>query len=243
LDIVYKTLGLPAELLSKVPGIGPFVKACCTSVGQKILMAVTGLSLVGFLVVHLGGNFNLFAGEAAFNGYAEKLHSLGPLLAIAETNLFALFALHMGLAVSTRAMSVRARTNSYEKSESKQTGFLLPKGGAANLMFGTGLVLLVYLVVHVLDMKLNVRGFESGDSKYVLVRSVLRDPKTWGFYLIALFALGVHLSHGVSSALQTLGVSHPRWNKLVRPLGVVLAWLIAGGFMSLLVWAYAFGPK
>ena len=140
-------------------------------------------------------------------------------------------------------MSVRARTNSYEKSESKQTGFLLPKGGAANLMFGTGLVLLVYLVVHVLDMKLNVRGFESGDSKYVLVRSVLRDPKTWGFYLIALFALGVHLSHGVSSALQTLGVSHPRWNKLVRPLGVVLAWLIAGGFMSLLVWAYAFGPK
>lgn len=243
MDTVYKTLGLPAELLSKVPGIGPLVKACCTSVGQKILMAITGLSLVGFLVVHLGGNFNLFAGEAAFNGYAEKLHSLGPLLAIAETKLFAIFALHLGLAISTRAMSARARKSNYEKTESKQSGFLIPNGGAANMMFLTGLVLLAYVILHVLDMKLNVWGFEAGDSKYTLVRAVLRDPLHWAFYLLALVALGIHLSHGISSALQTLGVSHPRWNRIIRFLGVAMAWLIAGGFMSLLVWAYAFDAK
>lgn len=243
MDIVYKTLGLPAELLSKVPGIGPFVKACCTSVGQKILMAITGLSLVGFLVVHLGGNFNLFAGEAAFNGYAEKLHSLGPLLAVAETKLFAIFALHLGLAISTRAMSAQARSSAYEKTESKQSGFLIPNGGAANMMFATGLILGGYVVLHVLDMKLNIWKFEAGESKYALVRMVLRDPLHWGLYLVALIALGIHLSHGISSALQTLGISHPRWNKILRCLSVALAWLIAGGFMSLLVWAYAFEAR
>lgn len=243
MDIVYKTLGLPAELLSKVPGIGPIVKACCTSVGQKILMAITGLSLVGFLVVHLGGNFNLFAGEAAFNGYAEKLHSLGPLLAIAETKLFAIFALHLGLALSTRAMSARARKSSYEKTESKQSGFLIPNGGAANMMFITGLILGGYVVLHVLDMKINIWKFDAGESKYALVRMVLRDPLHWGVYLVALIALGIHLSHGISSAFQTLGISHPRWNKIVRFLSVALAWLIAGGFMSLLVWAYAFEAR
>ncbi|MCR9198672.1 MAG: succinate dehydrogenase cytochrome b subunit [Planctomycetaceae bacterium] len=243
MDIVYKTLGLPAELLSKVPGIGPIVKACCTSVGQKILMAITGLSLVGFLVVHLGGNFNLFAGEAAFNGYAEKLHSLGPLLAIAETKLFAIFALHLGLALSTRAMSARARKSGYEKTESKQSGFLIPNGGAANMMFITGLILGGYVVLHVLDMKINIWKFDAGESKYALVRMVLRDPLHWGVYLVALIALGIHLSHGISSAFQTLGISHPRWNKILRFLSVALAWLIAGGFMSLLVWAYAFEAR
>ena len=137
MDTVYKILGYPAELLCKVPGIGPIVKVCCTSVGQKILMALTGLSLCGFLVAHLGGNLNLFAGKDAFNGYAEKLHSLGPILAVAEVGLFSMFLLHIGLAVSTTAMSRRARSSSYEKKESKQTGFILPNGGAANLIAQT----------------------------------------------------------------------------------------------------------
>lgn len=242
MDTVYKALGLPAELLCKIPGIGPIVKACCTSVGQKILMAITGLSLCGFLVVHLLGNFNLFAGEAAFNGYAEKLHSLGPLLAVAEIKLFAIFALHLGLAISTRAMSVRARRSSYEQTNSKQSGTILPMGGAANMMFVTGLVIGLYIVLHVLDMKLNIRGFTAGDSKFALVRAVLSDPLTGGFYTIALIALGVHLTHGISSAVQTLGFNHPRWSKLVNVLGIVFAWAIALGFLSIVAWAYAMQP-
>jgi len=240
LDTVYKILGYPAELLCKVPGIGPIVKVCCTSVGQKILMALTGLSLCGFLVAHLGGNLNLFAGKDAFNGYAEKLHSLGPILAVAEVGLFSMFLLHIGLAVSTTAMSRRARSSSYEKKESKQTGFILPNGGAANLMLVTGLIVFAYLVIHILDMKLNVRGFAGGeDDKFELVRSVLSDFKTGVFYSVALIALGVHLSHGVRSACQSLGISHPRWNKLISIGGILFAWGIAAGFLSLVVWAFA----
>lgn len=242
MDTVYKALGLPAELLCKIPGIGPIVKACCTSVGQKILMALTGLALCGFLVVHLLGNFNLFVGEAAFNGYAEKLHSLGPILAVAEVQLFALFALHLGLAISTRAMSARARKASYEKTNSKQGNAVLPMGGAANMMFLTGLIIGLYVVLHVLDMKLNIRGFVAGDSKFELVRAVLSDPLTGVFYVVSLVALGVHLSHGISSAVQTLGFSHPRYNKIVKVLGIVFAWAIAAGFLSIVAWAYAVPP-
>ena len=158
MNAVYNILGFPAELLCKVPGIGPIVKVCCTSVGQKILMALTGLSLCGFLVAHLAGNLNLFAGKEAFNGYAEKLHSLGPLLAAAEVGLFAMFLLHIGLAVSTTAMSRRARSSNYEVKKSKQTGFILPKGGASNLMMVTGLIVFAYLILHIVDMKLDMRG-------------------------------------------------------------------------------------
>lgn len=240
MDTVYKILGFPAELLCKVPGVGPIVKVCCTSVGQKILMALTGLSLCGFLVAHLGGNLNLFAGKDAFNGYAEKLHSLGPVLAVAEVGLFSMFLLHIGLAVSTTAMSRRARSRSYEKKETKQTGFILPDGGAANLMLVTGLIVFAYLVIHVLDMKLNVRGFTGGeDDKFELVRAVLSDFKTGVFYSVALLALGVHLSHGVRSACQSLGISHPRWDKLISIGGILFAWGIAAGFLSLVVWAFA----
>ncbi len=239
MDVLCKILSIPATLLAKVPGIGPIVKVCCTSVGQKILMALTGLSLCGFLVAHVAGNLNLFAGEEAFNGYAEKLHSLGPLLAMAETGLFGMFVLHIGLAVSTTAMSRRARTNQYEEKNSKQQGFILPNGGASNLMLVTGLIIFAYLVLHIIDMKLNLRGFESGDNKFQLVRNVLRNPMNGVFYVVAILALGVHLTHGVTSACQTLGISHPRWNKLIRILGVLFAWKIAIGFISLVVWAYA----
>lgn len=239
MDFLCKILSIPAGLLSKVPGIGPIIKACCTSVGQKILMAITGLSLCGFLVAHLAGNLNLFAGEEAFNGYAEKLHSLGPLLAAAETGLFAMFALHIGLAISTTAMSRRARRDSYEEQQTKQEGFVLPNGGAANLMMVTGLIIFAYLVLHIIDMKMNLREFEGGDNKFELVRNILSNPATGVFYVVSILALGVHLSHGVRSACQSLGISHRRWNKLVEVGGVLFAWGVACGFISLVVWAFA----
>lgn len=239
MSVLCKILSLPAQILSKVPGIGPVVKVCCTSVGQKILMALTGLSLVGFLVAHLGGNLNLFAGEAAFNGYADKLHSLGPILMVAEVGLFAMFALHLGLALSTAALSKLARQKAYEETESKQDGVPVLPGRASSYMFVTGLIIGVYVIIHVLDMKLNIRGFEDNESKFQLVRAVLSDPLTGGFYIVALIALGIHLTHGIRSALQTLGINHKRYNRLLELGCSALGWLLALGFISLVGWAFA----
>jgi succinate dehydrogenase / fumarate reductase cytochrome b subunit len=250
LNAVLRILSLPVQLLSKVPGLGPFVKVLSTTVGQKILMAITGLSLCGFLVAHLGGNLKLYAGEQPFNDYAHALHSLGPLLAVAETGLFATFALHIGLAISTAAMNNVARQKDYAIKETKQGIFILPNGGASNWMMLTGLIVLVFLITHILDMKLKanpgvnytaaMNAEKVVDNEFQAVKSVLSTPLNAAIYMAGLVALGIHLSHGIRSALQTLGINHKRWNPLLKYGGILFAWAIAFGFMSLVVWAMSY---
>lgn len=250
LNALLRILSLPAQVLSKVPGLGPFVKVLSTTVGQKILMAITGLSLCGFLVAHLGGNLKLYAGETSFNDYAHTLHSLGPLLAAAEVGLFATFALHIGLAISTGAMNKIARNKEYAVKETKQGVFILPNGGASNWMMLTGLIVLVFLCTHILDMKLKANpgvDYSSAmnadkvvENEFHAVKSVLSTPLNAGIYITGLVALGIHLSHGIRSALQTLGVNHKRWNQLLKCGGILFAWAIAFGFMSLVIWAMSY---
>lgn len=245
MGFLYKIISIPAAILCKLPGIGPIVKACCTSVGQKILMALTGLALVGFLITHLAGNLLLYAGEEKFNEYAKGLHSLGPVLWALETGLAATFLAHIGLAISTAAMSAQARRNAYGERDSKQDTNIMAGGGASNWMLPTGLMVLVFLVLHVADMKFNLRtslglsGFEHGEENlYAHVKDVLNDGVARVIYILGLAALGVHLSHGISSAFQTLGISHSRWNGLIKFVGAAFGWLLAIGFISLLVWAW-----
>lgn len=248
MDLLCKICSWPACLLSKLPGIGPIVRMCCTSIGQKVLMALTGLALVGFLVTHLAGNLLLFQGEEQFNTYAENLHSLGGVLVAAEVGLFGAFAAHLCLAVSTAAMSRRARRTSYADQKSKRDDAVLAGGGASRFMLITGLLIGVFLVLHVADMKFNLRDklgitqFEHGDEEsgniYKHVRDVLGDSVTRVVYLIGLLGLGIHLSHGIGSAAQTLGLHHRRWNILIRGGGMLLAWAIALGFLS--IWVFGF---
>ena len=250
MNALLRILSLPVQLLSKVPGLGPFVKVLSTTVGQKILMAITGLSLCGFLVAHLGGNLKLYAGEQAFNDYAHALHSLGPLLAAAEVGLFATFALHIGLAISTAAMNRIARHKEYAIKETKQGIFILPGGGASNWMMLTGLLVLAFLVTHILDMKLKANpGVDYSsvmdeknqiDSEFHDVKAVLSTTLNAVIYITGIVALGIHLSHGVRSALQTLGINHKRWNMLLKIGGMLFAWGIAAGFISLVVWAMGY---
>ena len=250
MNALLRILSLPVQLLSKVPGLGPFVKVLSTTVGQKILMAITGLSLCGFLVAHLGGNLKLYAGAQAFNDYAHALHSLGPLLAAAEVGLFATFALHIGLAISTAAMNRVARHKEYAIKETKQGIFILPGGGASNWMMFTGLLILVFLITHIVDMKLKANpGVDYSaamnaekviDNEFLAVKSVLSTPLNAAIYLTGLIALGIHLSRGVRSALQTLGINHKKWNLLLKIGGVLFAWGVAIGFMSLVFWAMSY---
>ncbi|MCH2200447.1 MAG: succinate dehydrogenase cytochrome b subunit [Fuerstiella sp.] len=234
-------------MLSQIPGIGPVVKAASTTVGQKILMAITGLLLCGFLVTHLAGNLLLYAGAKQFNHYAESLHSWGILLNVAEVGLFTLFMAHIGLACSTHAMNRQARRSQYTQKESKQEPMALPSGGASGWMFVTGVIIAFFLVVHITDMRLKKNPFidyspayqngpEAGPDEFVAVRLVLTNWTAIA-YVIGLLALGIHLSHGFRSALQTLGVNHPRWNRLLEIISLLFAWTITLGFLSLVTWA------
>ena len=252
LNALLRILSLPAQTLSTIPGLGPLIRVCSTTVGQKILMAISGLSLCGFLLAHLGGNLKLYAGEQSFNDYAHALHSLGPLLAVAEIGLFSMFALHIGLAVSTAAMNKAARGREYFMKETKQGISILP-GGASTWMMVTGLIIFAFLVLHIIDMKLKVDPFVDyspsfnaenvPDNEFQAVKAVLSNPMNAFFYFSALIALGIQLSHGIRSALQTLGINHKRWNLILNFVCVALAWTIAAGFMSLVVWGMSSKPS
>jgi succinate dehydrogenase / fumarate reductase cytochrome b subunit len=252
LNALTRLFSLPAIALSRVPGCAPLVRACSTSVGQKILMAVTGLSLCGFLVAHLGGNLLLFAGEAKFNAYAKALHEQAALLAIAETGLFVMFLAHLGLAVSTTAMNRQARKREYEMKESKQGVFALPNGGASSWMLVTGLVIFVFLLMHLADLRLKVNPLvdytpvyptaeraEGTANEFKAVRQVLSSPVNVAVYLAGLVALGIHLTHGVRSALQSLGLAQRRWDSLIRLVSILFGWAIAVGFISIVAWGLA----
>ena len=93
------------------------IQTFSSSVGKKLLMAVTGLSFIGFLAAHLAGNLTLYAGGAAFNAYAEKLHSLGPILTVFELGLLVLALIHVATGITLFVQNYKARSVPYEKDE------------------------------------------------------------------------------------------------------------------------------
>ena len=229
------------------------VKTLTTSVGQKVLMALTGLALCGFLVVHLGGNLLLYAdsdGEK-FNAYAEAIHKQGEtgLLFVAEAGLVGLFALHIVLAVSTSIRNRRARGTRYAvKTPKKRSGWLV--FDPSYMMTLTGIVIFLFLCLHISDLRL---GKMDGDKneRFVLseiagkehattmeqVKTVLSDPFSGPVYLIGAVLLAVHVSHGFSSAFQSLGFDHPKYTSLVRCVSVLFALVVGFGFASFPIWA------
>lgn len=225
------------------------VKALSTSVGQKFVMGITGLLLCGFLVAHLAGNFLLFVGPEAYNHYAHSLHEQEWLLKIAEGGLIALFVLHLALAVVTSRSNRKARAVDYDVSESKQGVFVVPNGGASSWMFVTGAVVLGFLILHLIDFTLEARpdlaytstagGNTTELEPYDKARMILTSPPSIGVYIIGCLFLGVHLTHGFSSAFQSLGLSHPNYDGPVKLLGMIFGWVIALGFASFVFWALA----
>lgn len=201
-----------------------------SSIGKKVLMALSGLALIGFLFVHVAGNLSLFAdGEGtAFNAYAGKLEATQPLLFVAEIALLALFVVHVSLALVVTRGNQEARRKGYAVRSSLGRRTL-----ASSSMVVTGLLVLVFLVIHVVDFRLpRVMGREGYDDLAAVVKARLASPAGAAIYLAGVAALGVHLRHAFHSALQTLGLQHPRYTPWLQRVGVAIAVLLFLGFAS-----------
>lgn len=201
-----------------------------STIGRKLLMAVTGLGLVGFLVVHLAGNLTLYADDTgeAFTEYAEALHATQPLLGILEIGLLVLFLAHIGLGIRVSLANREARRQGYRVRSS-----LGERTFASSSMLITGVLVLVFLVVHVADFRFaTLVGTESVETLADAVKARLRTPWGAGIYLVGVVALGIHLSHGFASAFQTLGANHPKYTPWIRMVGLGLALLLLLGFAS-----------
>lgn len=211
-----------------------------SSVGTKLLLALSGLALAAYLVLHLVGNAFIFLGPEALNGWGHTLIS-NPLVVPAEIGLLLIFLVHVYKAVLNWWDNRQARPSGYRvKRWARHTS---RKNLGSTTMIWTGGVILGFVVVHVAGFKYGVfyepPEFEPGvRDLYRLVLDTFLNPAWAGFYLAVMVLIGFHLRHGVASAFQSLGADGPRFTPAVRLVGWLLALGLAAGFAFIPVWAY-----
>ncbi len=206
-------------------------------------MAASGIALILFLVVHLAGNLTLFVGNGElFNSYAAHLEGLPVIVYAAEAGLLAIVIYHIVTAIQIQFGKFDARGSRYEVVASK--GGPSKQTLSSRSMIITGLVLLVFIPVHVVMFKFNwfqphgttqLHG-ETVKDLYGTVVAHFKHPGWVWFYESVLLLLGLHLRHGFWSSLQSLGAMNPKCSPLVYAGGLVFAALMAGGFMLLPVY-------
>ena len=205
--------------------------AFSSSVGKKLLMAFTGILLSLFLIAHAIGNSTTFLGLDAFNSYAEHLHSLGCLISLFEIGLLIIFLVHVSVAVILFFQNLQARSTSYQVQ--KSSGGRTP--GSRTMPY-TGLIILVFIIVHLG----NFHFIEKTTTIGVLVKETLSQPVTTLFYIVAMAALILHISHGFWSFFQTLGINHPKYNCTIRTGGLGVTFILGAIFVLIpilaLVW-------
>lgn len=218
-----------------------------SSVGKKLLNGLTGVLLLAFIVAHLAGNLTIFVGKDALNGYAAATHSLGALLIVAELGLAAVFLLHAVSAITVWNDNRRARQTGYAMKRSK--GAASKQTLASRTMIITGIVLLVFLVVHLWQFRFGpaymttLPSHDGGPAREVwdlhrIVVETFKQPIWVGIYVAVMVLLGFHLRHGFWSAFQSIGVLNPKLRPLAFSAGVIFAVVIAVGFLLLPIFVY-----
>lgn len=198
-----------------------------TTVGKKVVMALTGMILFGFVVGHMAGNLQFFLGKAAINDYAEKLRHIPALLWAVRFGLLASVILHIVAAAQLWAVQRAARPIGYVKKESAGSTY------AARTMYWSGPIAALFVVYHLLHLTTGTLhpDFEHLNAYDNLVIG-FKQPLVSGFYIVAVSLLGMHLYHGLWSMFQSLGFSHPGYTPALKTLAKVFAVVIVLGFIA-----------
>jgi succinate dehydrogenase / fumarate reductase cytochrome b subunit len=206
-----------------------------STVGKKIMMAVTGVILIGFVVIHLLGNLKVYQGAEAFNHYAEGLRTLGEpffgygqVLWILRIVLLVAVIIHILAAVQLVLHSRKARAVGYRKYDSDMVFSY-----ASRTMTWGGLIILGFVVYHLMHLTFGNAhpNFVPGNVYHNFVAGFQRWPVSIA-YILAMIPLGFHLYHGFWSMLQTFGATNPKFNHIRRPIAAVLAAAVVAGNIS-----------
>jgi succinate dehydrogenase / fumarate reductase cytochrome b subunit len=192
-----------------------------SSIGRKTIVAVTGILLVLFVIVHMMGNWNIFLGPDAMNSYAATLQNLGGLLWIARIGLIIAFLLHIFFAVQLNIENKMARPVQYKKKDYVKATL------TSRTMALSGLLILAFVVYHLLHYTLGVVQPETFKAKltdsqgradvYMMVIYGFRNPIISISYIVAMLLLAMHLDHAIQSVFQTLGLTTKNiFPKLIR---------------------------
>ena len=220
------------------PASGPdaraFVRSVVeSSVGSKVLVALTGTGLAAFVIFHMIGNLKLFQGPDAINSYAYFLkHNLGALIWVARGGLLAIFALHLALAIRLKRRAIAARPVPYAFPGSAQAGV------ASRTMIHTGVVIGLFALFHLAHFTfgwvtgtsyLDMTDAKGHHNVYEMMVAGFSNKVLAVLYLAAQFALFVHLRHGIPSAFQTLGLKNALFRKPIEIFGLAIALAVTIG--------------
>ena len=221
----------PARKFSK----NPLVAFYQSSVGKKLVVAGTAVLLVLYVFGHLLGNLQIYLGPDRINIYAKFLHDLGPLLWVVRIILLAAFVTHITATLELGRENQLAKPQKYAVTGYKRSTM------ASRTMIVSGLIVLCFLIYHLLQFTLEVtdpRFHDLYDSvgRHDVYRMLILgfgNPLVSLFYVLGLFLLANHLSHGLASMAQTLGINNRRVAGVVSMGGQTLAWLVFAGYVSI----------
>jgi succinate dehydrogenase / fumarate reductase cytochrome b subunit len=195
------------------------MKLFSDSIGRKVVMAVTGLLMVLFVIGHLLGNLSIFAGPNGINSYAQHLHELAPLVWGTRIVMGVSVVLHVILALVITTENWAAKPTKYAVKRSLRATF------AGKTMIWTGIIIAVFVGYHLLQFTFRVtpgltlgQDLEGRFDVFTMVANSFVVPLIAIVYVVAMVALFLHLSHGIQSTFQTIGVANakllPRFGRL-----------------------------
>ncbi len=221
----------PARKFSK----NPLIAFYQSSIGKKYIVAVTALVLILYVLGHLLGNLQIYLGPDKINRYAEFLHQLGPILWVVRVFLIVAFVTHIVATIQLARENRRAKPQKYAVASYQRST------RASRTMIVSGLIVLCFVIYHLLQFTLLVtdpefRQLHDSLGRHDVYRMLIlgfRHPLVSLFYVVGLFLLTSHLSHGFASVMQTLGINNRKIANFVSIGGQALAWVIFAGYVSI----------
>jgi succinate dehydrogenase / fumarate reductase cytochrome b subunit len=211
-----------------------------SSVGKKFVMALTGLALFLFVVGHLAGNLQMFLGPEEINRYGDFLQTNLELLWPARIGLLVMVFLHIWSAIQLTVENRAARPQAYAQQEVVAASY------ASRTMFWSGLIIAAFIIYHLLHFTVQMQAInltgksfvDLHDAKnrhdvYAMVVLGFQNKLVAGFYILAMFLLCLHLSHGLSAMFQSLGWKTPAYAPIIDCGARAVSWLIFAGYISI----------
>lgn len=203
-----------------------------TTIGKKVVMAVSGLALYGFVIAHMLGNLQVFLGPTQLNGYASKLQGLGPLLWLMRGVIFVCAATHVVTVVQLYLQRQSARPIGYRMKQNTATTY-----AALTMKYG-GMALLLFIIYHlahftVPGLAMSAAYQHDPHDVYANVVHGFSIPWVAAIYIVAQLFLGLHLYHGSWSLFQTLGFNHPKYDEPRKFVAQTIGVFVAAGNIAI----------
>jgi succinate dehydrogenase / fumarate reductase cytochrome b subunit len=225
--IIVSTAGANIVVAADAAAGSRLARFASSSIGQKVVMATTGVVLSGFVLAHMAGNLNAFRGQEALDAYGAALRHVAALLWGVRITLLVAVLLHIWAYLALTRRSLAARPQGYRVAAHRESSY------ASRSMRYTGPIVLVFIVFHLLHMTTGTvhPSFVEGAVYHNLITGLRVVPVAL-FYLVALAGLAFHLFHGVWSIFQSLGLSQPRYGSVGRAVATVFTLVVIAGFAA-----------